>query len=98
MTPKASVIATYRLFKALASFLTRRDPLEAIARGPSNQWRRFPRDSPPKARGAPAVLGPIQLPVDRPEDEPRRLGALATELLALLLFEGAHQVAQEQVQ
>src|SRR6478735_4780960 len=39
-------------------------------------------------------LGRIQLPVDGPQDEPGGLGALAAELLALVLFERLVQVGQ----
>src|SRR3954470_22848639 len=38
--------------------------------------------------------GVVELAVDRAEDEPCRLGALAAELLALVLLEGLHQVAE----
>src|SRR5262245_54324220 len=42
----------------------------------------------------PGSSGLVQLPIDRPEDEPGGLGALATELLALVLFERHHQVGE----
>ena len=42
-----------------------------------------------------AMSGPVQLPVDRSQDEARGFRALAADLLAFVLFQGPHEVGKE---
>ncbi len=68
--------------------------LRSRGAGPSSLGRSCPTDQ----AGKHLRLGVVELAVDRPKDEPRRLGALATELHPLVLFERTHEVAEEQVE